>query len=114
LLLLLFFTSVGHAQMDEALFKNMKWRQIGPFRGGRVLAVEGVVGEPNVYYFGGAAGGVWKTVDGGANWKPLFDQQPISSIGALAVAPSNHKLIYVGTGEACIRGNNSYGDGMYK
>jgi photosystem II stability/assembly factor-like uncharacterized protein len=110
----LLFVSAGRSQVDEALFKSMKWRQIGPFRGGRVLAVEGVPGDPNVYYFGGVAGGVWKTEDGGANWKPLFDQQPISSIGALAVAPSNHKIIYVGTGEACIRGNNSYGDGMYK
>lgn len=111
---LLFFSDVSRGQVDEALFKSMKWRQIGPFRGGRVLAMAGIPGEPNVYYFGAVAGGVWRTTDGGANWKPLFDQQPISSIGALAVAPSNHKIIYVGTGEACIRGNNSYGDGMYK
>jgi len=111
---MLLLASVGHAQLDEALFKSMKWRQIGPFRGGRVLAVEGVPGEPNVYYFGGVAGGVWKTVDGGANWKPLFDKEPISSIGALAVAPANHNIIYAGTGEACIRGDNTYGDGVYK
>jgi photosystem II stability/assembly factor-like uncharacterized protein len=102
------------AQVDEGLFKGMKWRQVGPFRGGRVLAVEGIPGEPNVYYFGAVAGGVWKTVDGGSNWKPLFDSQAVSSIGAVAVAPSNHNIIYVGTGEACIRGNISYGDGVYK
>jgi photosystem II stability/assembly factor-like uncharacterized protein len=112
--LLLALTNLARAQVDEALFKDMKWRQIGPFRGGRVLAVEGVAGEPNVYYFGAVAGGVWKTVDGGANWKPLFDHEPVSSIGALAVAQSNHNLLYVGTGEACIRGDNSFGDGMYK
>src|SRR6266700_4024609 len=94
--------------IDEKLFSGMQWRQIGPFRGGRALTIEGVPGEPLVYYFGGVAGGVWKTTDGGANWKPLFDQQPISSIGALAVAPSSHNIIYVGTGEACIRGNISY------
>jgi photosystem II stability/assembly factor-like uncharacterized protein len=92
----------------------MKYRLVGPFRGGRVLAVEGVSGEPNVYYFGGVAGGVWKTTDGGDNWKPLFDKYPVSSIGALDVSRSNHNVIYVGTGEACIRGNISYGDGVYK
>src|SRR5207253_6942746 len=101
-------TTGATAQVDEALFKGMKWRQVGPFRGGRVLAVEGIPGEPNVYYFGAVAGGVWKTVDGGSNWKPLFDNQAVSSIGAVAVAPSNHNIIYVGTGEACIRGNISY------
>jgi photosystem II stability/assembly factor-like uncharacterized protein len=106
--------SAAAAQVDESLFKSMKWRQVGPFRGGRVLAVEGIAGEPNIYFFGAVAGGVWKTVDGGNNWTPLFDKQPISSIGALAVAPFNHNIIYVGTGEACIRGNISYGDGVYK
>ncbi|HZQ91827.1 MAG TPA: hypothetical protein VFA60_08560 [Terriglobales bacterium] len=102
------------AQIDESLYKGMKWRQIGPFRGGRVIAVEGVRGEPNTYYFGAVAGGVWKTIDGGANWRPLFDHEAVSSIGAIAVAPSNHNIIYVGTGEACIRGNITYGDGVYK
>jgi len=72
----------------------MRWRQVGPFRGGRALAIEGVVGEPDTYYFGAVAGGVWKTTDGGANWIPLFDKQPISSIGAIAVAPSDHNVIY--------------------
>lgn len=92
----------------------MEWRQIGPFRGGRALAIEGVVGEPETYYFGAVAGGVWKTVDGGANWKPVFDKQDISSIGAIAVAQADHNVVYVGTGEAAIRGNTTYGTGVYK
>ena len=69
------------------------------------MAIEGVVGEPDTYYFGAVAGGVWKTTDGGANWTPLFDKAAISSVGALAVAPSDHNVVYVGTGEAAIRGN---------
>ena len=100
--------------IDEKLFKAMQWRQIGPFRGGRALAIEGVPGEPNTYYFGAVAGGVWKTTDGGANWTPLFDKEPISSIGAIAVAPSDHNVIYAGTGEAAIRGNTTYGTGVFK
>ena len=92
----------------------MQWRQIGPFRGGRALTIEGVVGEPDTYYFGAVAGGIWKTVDGGASWTPLFDQEDISSIGALAVAPSDHNVVYAGTGEAAIRGNATYGTGVYK
>jgi photosystem II stability/assembly factor-like uncharacterized protein len=102
------------AQVDEKPFSAMRWRQVGPFRGGRVLAVTGVPGEPNVFYFGGAAGGVWKSIDAGANWQPIFDKQPIASIGAIAVAPSDHNVIYAGSGEACIRGNISYGNGVYK
>ncbi len=105
-------TPVG--AIDEKLFKGMQWRQIGPFRGGRALAIEGVPGEPDTYYFGAVAGGVWKTIDGGANWTPLFDKQPISSIGAIAVAPSDHNVIYAGTGEAAIRGNTTYGTGVFK
>ena len=100
--------------IDEKLFKAMQWRQIGPFRGGRALAIEGVPGEPDTYYFGAVAGGVWKTTDGGANWTPLFDKEPISSIGAIAVAPSDHNVIYAGTGEAAIRGNTTYGTGVFK
>ncbi len=96
------------------LFAGMKWRLIGPFRGGRVLAVAGVPGQPNLYYFGAVAGGVWKTTDGGVTWKPIFDKEPIASIGAIAVAPSDPNVIYVGTGESCIRGDISYGDGVYK
>jgi photosystem II stability/assembly factor-like uncharacterized protein/DNA-binding FrmR family transcriptional regulator len=106
---------VGEAVVaDDGLFSGMRWRQVGPFRGGRVLAVTGVPGEPSVFYFGGAAGGVWKSTDAGANWKPLFDNQDTASIGAIAVAASDHNVIYAGSGEACIRGNISYGNGVYK
>ena len=100
--------------MNEKLFNGMQWRQIGPFRGGRALAIEGVDGEPDTYYFGAVAGGVWKTTDGGQNWTPLFDKENISSIGAIAVAPSDHNVVYAGTGEAAIRGNTTYGLGVYK
>ena len=103
-----------NSQFDQKLIQGMKWRLVGPFRGGRVLAVEGVTGEPNVYYMGAVAGGVWKTADGGQTWNPLFDHESTASIGSIAVAPSNHNILYVGTGEACIRGNISYGDGVYK
>jgi photosystem II stability/assembly factor-like uncharacterized protein len=102
------------SQIDPKLFSGMQWRQVGPFRGGRALAIEGVLGEPDTYYFGAVAGGVWKTTDGGANWMPLFDKQDISSIGAIAVAPSDHNVVYAGTGEAAIRGNTTYGTGVYK
>jgi len=106
--------SAPAAIIDEKLFNGMQWRQIGPFRGGRALAIEGIPGEPSTYYFGAVAGGIWKTIDGGANWTPLFDKEDISSIGALAVAPSDHNVIYAGTGEAAIRGNTTYGLGVYK
>ena len=101
-------------QFNQALFEGLKWRSIGPYRGGRVLAVTGVAGDPNTFYFGGVAGGVWRTTNAGLSWEPLFDKQPISSIGAIAVAESNPNIIYAGTGEACIRGNISYGNGVYK
>jgi len=101
-------------QYDESLFKGMKWRLIGPYRGGRALTAVGIPGNPNVYYFGGVAGGVWKTTDAGSTWQPLWDKQPVSSIGSIAVSESDPNVIFVGTGEACIRGNISYGDGVYK
>src|SRR5436853_6663029 len=104
-------TPAPSGAIDEKLFNGMRWREIGPFRGGRALAIEGVVSEPDTYYFGAVAGGVWKTTDGGANWIPLFDKQPISSIGAIAVAPSDHNVIYAGTGEAANRGKTTYGTG---
>src|SRR5258705_2366155 len=101
---------------DKCRWKALNYRLIGPFRGGRVLAVSGVIGQDNTYYFGGVAGGVWKTTDGGLNWKPLFDKQKDASpsIGALAVSESDTNVIYVGTGEACIRGNIVGGNGVYK
>ncbi len=101
-------------QIDPKIYGGMKWRLIGPFRGGRVLAVTGVPSQPNTYYFGAVAGGVWKTTDGGVSWDPLFDKQTTSSIGSIAVADSDPNVIYVGTGEACIRGNISFGDGVYR
>jgi photosystem II stability/assembly factor-like uncharacterized protein len=100
--------------VDSDAMKGMQWRQIGPFRGGRALAVAGVPGDPNTYYFGAVAGGVWKTTNGGWTWTPLTDKTGIMSVGAIAVAPSDPNVIYVGTGESCIRGNISFGDGMYK
>jgi photosystem II stability/assembly factor-like uncharacterized protein len=99
---------------NEAQFKGMKWRDIGPYRGGRVLAVTGIPGSPFTYYFGSVGGGVWRTTDGGVSWQPISDKAVISSIGAIAVSESNPNVIYVGTGESCLRGNISYGDGVYK
>src|SRR5437879_5601904 len=111
---LMFGAGVEAQTLNENSLKGMKWREIGPFRGGRVLAVAGVAGDPNTYYFGAVAGGVWKTTDAGLTWAPLTDQTSIMSVGAIAVAPSDANVIYAGTGESCIRGNISYGDGMYK
>jgi photosystem II stability/assembly factor-like uncharacterized protein len=101
-------------QVDESLYKGLKWRLVGPFRGGRVTAVTGVAGDPETFYFGGTGSGVWKTTNGGQDWTPLFDKQPVSAIGAIAVAPSDPNVIYVGTGEGCIRSTSSFGDGVYK
>jgi photosystem II stability/assembly factor-like uncharacterized protein len=96
-------------------FSALKFRQVGPFRGGRVDAVTGVPGEPLVYYFGGTGGGVFKTTDGGHTWRPITDGHiDFGSIGSIAVADSDHNVIYVGTGESAIRGNASHGDGVYK
>jgi photosystem II stability/assembly factor-like uncharacterized protein len=100
--------------LDENALKAMKWRQVGPFRGGRALAGTGVAGDPLTYYFGSVAGGVWKTTNGGNTWTPMTDKTGIMSVGAIAVAPSDPNVIYVGTGESCWRGDISYGDGMYK
>jgi photosystem II stability/assembly factor-like uncharacterized protein len=103
-----------NATVDPKLYDAMQWRLIGPFRGGRVLAVTGVDSQPNTYYMGAVAGGVWKTQDGGITWDPLFDKQSVSSIGAIAVSESDPNVIYAGTGEACIRGDISFGDGVYR
>jgi photosystem II stability/assembly factor-like uncharacterized protein len=101
-------------QFDQSKLQGLKWRLIGPFRGGRSIAATGIPGNPSTFYFGAVSGGVWKTTNAGLTWDPVFDKQAISSIGAIAVAESDPNIIYVGTGEACIRGNISYGDGVYK
>jgi photosystem II stability/assembly factor-like uncharacterized protein len=99
---------------DASWLKGMKWRSIGPFRGGRALAVTGVRGQPDVFYFGSVSGGVWKTTDGGQRWEPLTDKEPISSVGSIAIGYSDPNVIYVGTGEGCPRGDVSYGNGVWK
>src|SRR5258708_35833397 len=111
LLLLLPCAASAASQVDPQLFSAMKWRQVGPFRGGRVVAVSGVPGDPATWYFGAVAGGVWKSTNAGNTWQPMFDDQKIASIGAIAVADSDHNVIYVGTGEALPPGNTPYGDG---
>jgi photosystem II stability/assembly factor-like uncharacterized protein len=113
LMLLVYAGSVA-SHVNPDLFNGMKWRQIGPFRGGRVVAVSGVPGDASTWYFGAVAGGVWKSSNAGNTWQPMFDAQKIASIGAIAVADSDHNIIYAGTGEACPRGNITYGDGVYK
>ena len=101
-------------QVNPALYQALHWRGIGPYRGGRALAVTGIPGDPYTFYMGAVAGGVWKTTDGGQTWLPISDKAPFWSVGAIAVAPSNHHVIYVGTGEAAPRGDITYGDGVYK
>jgi photosystem II stability/assembly factor-like uncharacterized protein len=114
LLAALLFSSGAFAQVPEALFGGMRYRPIGPFRGGRALAVSGVRGQPLTFYFGAVAGGVFRSDNAGQSWTPLFDKQDNLSVGALAVAESDPNIIYVGTGEACIRGNVTYGKGVYR
>jgi photosystem II stability/assembly factor-like uncharacterized protein len=98
----------------ESLFSGLEWRLLGPFRGGRVDAVTGVPGRPNEFYFGHVNGGLWKTIDAGHVWKPIFDSQPVASIGAIAVAPSAPDMLYVGSGESTLRDSVGYGNGVYK
>lgn len=100
--------------VPPSYFGALHWRLIGPFRAGRVVAVAGVPGSSTDFFFGGVDGGVWKTGDAGMVWKPIFDGQPVASIGALAVAPSNTQVLYAGTGESDIRSDLASGDGVYK
>ena len=95
-------------------YGDLHWRLLGPFRGGRVLTVAGVPGQPRHFYFGAVNGGVWETLDAGRTWQPIFDGQPVGSIGALAVSPSDPNVIYVGTGEADMRSDIAQGDGIYR
>jgi len=96
------------------LYSGLRWRMIGPFRGGRAVAAAALPGDPTSFYFGAVDGGIWQTTDAGVVWKPVFDGQAIASIGALAIAPSDSKIIYAGTGESDIRSDMSSGDGVYK
>ncbi|HZS07378.1 MAG TPA: glycoside hydrolase [Blastocatellia bacterium] len=101
-------------QFSPGLYQNMRWRCIGPFRGGRTVGAVGVPSQPNVFYIGVNNGGVWKTTDYGRTWTPIFDDQPTGSIGDVAVSPSNPNVIYVGSGEGLQRPDLSTGDGVYK
>src|SRR5262245_26728482 len=120
--LLLCMAAVAAVQAEEpekpskgpAEFKGLKYRSVGPPAGGRVSRATGIPGNPLIYYAATASGGVWKSEDGGIAWKPIFDEQPISSIGSIAVAPSSPGVVYVGSGEANIRGNVAAGNGIYK
>src|ERR1043166_9334647 len=111
-LALLLVAGAAAAQVPDSLYSAMKYRPIGPFRGGRALAVTGVRGQPLTFYFGAVAGGVFRTDDAGQTWTPIFDKQDNLSIGAIAVAESDPNIIYVGTGEACVRCNITYGKGV--
>src|ERR1044071_3911207 len=102
------------AQQDPKLFQEMRWRSIGPFRGGRTVAAVGIPSQPHVFYIGVNNGGVWKTDDAGRIWTPIFDDQPSGSIGAIAVAPSDPNVVYVGSGEGLQRPDLATGDGIYR
>src|SRR5580704_9081300 len=100
--------------VPENTYQELRWRMIGPFRGGRTRAAAGVPGQPNVFYMGQVNGGVWKSDDYGRTWNPIFDGQATQSIGAIAVAPSDSSIIYVASGEGLQRPDLSVGDGIYK
>jgi photosystem II stability/assembly factor-like uncharacterized protein len=101
-------------QFSPDLYAGLRWRMIGPFRGGRTVAAAGIASQPNVFYVAANNGGIWKTDDYGRTWRPLFDDQPTGSIGALAIAPSDPNIIYAGSGEGLQRPDLSVGDGVYK
>src|SRR5881397_1974979 len=114
-LLVFSFGNFGYAQeINTRLFQALRWRTIGPHRGGRTRAVAGVPSQPNVFYIAQVNGGVWKTDDYGRTWTPIFDYQPTGSIGCIAVAPSDPNIVYVGSGEGLQRPDLSVGDGIYK
>jgi photosystem II stability/assembly factor-like uncharacterized protein len=104
----------ARASVDPAQYQALKWRLIGPFRGGRVLTVTGIPGDARHFYFGAVDGGVWATQDAGRTWQPIFDGEPDGSVGALAIAPSDPTTLYVGTGEADMRSDIAHGNGVYK
>src|SRR6266700_385200 len=104
----------GAQQYDQKLVGEIRWRCIGPFRGGRTVAISGVPHRPNVFSMAAVNGGVWKTTDSGNTWHPIFDDQPLGSVGALGVAPSAPNIVYVGSGEGLQRPDLATGDGIYK
>src|SRR5260221_14797037 len=106
--------ATAHAQLDARVTAGLRWRCIGPFRGGRTVAAVGIPGQHHQFLIGVNHGGVWKTTDAGRTWEPIFDDQPTGSIGAIAVAPSDPRVLYVGSGEGLQRPDLSTGDGMYK
>ncbi len=110
----LFAASAPAKSAAKDPLRGLEYRLVGPAAGGRVAEVTGVSGDPLTYYAATASGGVWKSVDGGVSWDPIFDDQPTQSIGSIAVAPSDTNVLYVGTGEANVRGNSGPGDGIYK
>src|SRR6185503_10912031 len=99
---------------DSSLYSSLRWRSIGPYRGGRTVGAAGVAQQPNVFYIGVNNGGVWKTTDYGRTWFPVFDSESTGSIGTITVAPSNSDIVYVGSGEGLHRPDLSTGNGVYK
>ncbi|MEO0732776.1 MAG: glycosyl hydrolase, partial [Bacteroidota bacterium] len=114
LVVLSFFLAFSLSAQEATHYSSLEFRNIGPFRGGRSSTVTGVPGKPMLYYFGGSGGGVWKTKDGGQTWTNISDGHFGGSIGAVAVSESNPNIIYVGGGEKTVRGNVSYGYGVWK
>src|SRR5438067_12080533 len=114
-------SAIGAALLAQApaagpspdVYSQLRWRYIGP-EGNRTDAVAGVPGDPLIYYVGAASGGIWKTMDGGIHWDPIFDDQVVSSIGSLAVAPSDPNTVWAGTGEPFIRSHISVGEGIFR
>jgi photosystem II stability/assembly factor-like uncharacterized protein len=106
--------NIHSQQLDRNLYSGLRWRMIGPFRGGRVNAVSGVTGQPDTFYFGSVGGGLWKSLNSGRTWTPIFDANNVASIGAIAVSTANPNTVYVGTGEPDMRDSIAYGDGVYK
>ena len=115
IIVIISFTSANleAQELSKEQLSQLKFRHIGPI-GNRVISAAGIPGDPLIYYVGAASGGIWKTVDGGLNWRPIFDDKPVHAIGALAIAPSDHEVIYAGTGESFIRSNISLGNGVWK
>ncbi len=114
LLIVMFTMATGTRAQNPIETSHLRWRMIGPHRGGRTVGVAGIPGQPNVFYIGVNNGGVWRTSDYGRTWKPIFDDQPTGSIGAIALAPSNPDILYVGSGEGLQRPDLSVGDGVFR